>query len=351
MPVPLSVLDLSPIPAGGDAPTALRSTVDLAQHAERWGYHRYWLAEHHFAALASSAPAVLIGAVAAGTDTIRVGSGAVQLGHSSAASVVEAFGTLESLYPGRIDLGIGRSRTSRPHLYPHRGESGPVPSGRRQVDGATTPPDGAAEPEDVSPEFDLQVDEILALLANTYVLDGVGLRVVPGSCSALRPWVFGSTRGRSAHVAAARGLPFVASYHITPATAIDAVIQYRNDFRPSRGLCEPYVVVSADVVVAGDTDTAKHLASSYGHWVHSIRTGGAVPYPDPDTVAPLTDEQAALVADRTATQFVGDPDEVAHQLDALQRATEADELVVTSVTHRHEDRLRSHELLAKHWGI
>lgn len=166
------------------------------------------------------------------------------------------------------------------------------------------------------------------------------------------PWVFGSSKGQSAQVAGARGLPFVASYHITPATALEAVDAYRAAFQPSQTLREPYVVVSADIVVADDSETARQLASSYGHWVYSIRAGdGAVPYPDPGSVPPLTAEQLAVVEDRTATQFVGDPEEVAHRLDALQRLTNADELVVTSVTHRHSDRLRSHELIAKQWGL
>ena len=132
----------------------------------------------------------------------------------------------------------------------------------------------------------------------------------------------------------------------------EAVDVYRQAFRPSAALSEPYVVASADVVVADDSATARHLASSYGHWVYSIRAcGGAVPYPDPDGCAPLTEDQLAVVKDRTATQFVGDPDEVADGLAALQRVSGADELVVTSMTHRHEDRLRSHELLAGRWGI
>jgi alkanesulfonate monooxygenase SsuD/methylene tetrahydromethanopterin reductase-like flavin-dependent oxidoreductase (luciferase family) len=153
-------------------------------------------------------------------------------------------------------------------------------------------------------------------------------------------------------VAAKFGLPFVASYHITPATALEAIEVYRDGFQPSAELREPYVVVSADIVVADDTATAKHLASTYGHWVHAIRAGdGAVPYPDPQSSPPLTAEQEAVVKDRTATQFVGDPDQVAHRLDALQRLSGADELVVTSVTHSHTDRLRSHELIAKRWGL
>jgi len=153
-------------------------------------------------------------------------------------------------------------------------------------------------------------------------------------------------------VAGALGLPFVASYHLTPTTALDAIDAYREAFVPSTYLAGPYVVVSADIVVADDTATAKHLASSYGHWVYSIRAGGgAIPYPDPDDCPPLTDEQLAVVKDRVATQFVGNPDEVAEQLRTLQRVTRADELVITSVTYRHEDRLRSHELIAKRWGL
>jgi alkanesulfonate monooxygenase SsuD/methylene tetrahydromethanopterin reductase-like flavin-dependent oxidoreductase (luciferase family) len=168
----------------------------------------------------------------------------------------------------------------------------------------------------------------------------------------LTPWIFGSTRGESARVAGARGLPFVASYHITPATALEAIDAYRAAFVPSAKLERPYVVVSADVVVADDSATARQLAASYGHWVYSIRTGvGAVPYPDPADCPPLTDEQLPVVKDRLETQFVGDPDEVAERLCALHRVTGADELVITSVTHRHSDRLRSHELIAKRWGL
>jgi alkanesulfonate monooxygenase SsuD/methylene tetrahydromethanopterin reductase-like flavin-dependent oxidoreductase (luciferase family) len=175
---------------------------------------------------------------------------------------------------------------------------------------------------------------------------------VPGEGAALTPWIFGSSKGRSAQVAGAMGLPFVASYHLTPTTALEAIDAYRDAFVPSTYLQRPHVVVSADIVVADDTATARHLASSYGHWVYSIRAdGGAMPYPDPDGLAPLTDEQLAVVTDRLATQFVGNPDEVAGRLETLQRATAADELVITSVTYRQRDRLRSHELIAKRWGL
>lgn len=371
MTVPLSILDLSPVSEGADAATALRNTVDLAQHAERWGYKRYWVAEHHFVAVASSAPAVLIGQIAAATTTIRVGAAAVQLGQATAVAVVETFGMLDAFHPGRIDLGVGRSGQRRREAQ-KEGEQKRTPKPEpqwREVDGIVIPPpfDVSAlmrnprlrarmsvlqQPEAVAPDFGDQVDDILAMLAGSYEINGVDAHATPGEGASLTPWVFGSSKGQSAQVAGANGLPFVASYHITPATALDAIEVYRSEFRPSAGLSEPYVVVSADVVVAEDTGSATHLASSYGHWVHAIRAGdGAVPYPDPDAVKPLTGEQREIVKDRTATQFVGDPDEVAGKLEALQRITSADELVVTSVTHRHADRLRSHQLLAQRWGL
>ncbi|MDT5324608.1 MAG: hypothetical protein QOF25_1760 [Mycobacterium sp.] len=370
MNVPLSILDLAPISAGSDAATALRNTVDLAQHAEQWGYRRYWIAEHHFVAVASSSPAVLVGQIAAATQRIRVGSAAVQLGHTTAVAVVESFGMLDAFHPGRIDLGVGRSGQRRREAAKQpAGEKPKPPREWREIDGVVVPApfDVSAlmrnprlkarmavlqQPEAVSPDFGDQVGDLLAMLAGTYAPDGVESHVVPGERATLSPWVFGSSKGQSAQVAGANGLPFVASYHITPATALEAIDAYRAAFQPSETLREPYVVVSADIVVADDTDTARQLASSYGHWVYSIRAGdGAVPYPDPGSCPPLTAEQLALVEDRTATQFVGDPDEVAHRLEALQRLTNADELVVTSVTHRHCDRVRSHELIAKRWGL
>jgi len=369
--VPLSILDLSPLTEGGDAASALRNTVDLARHAERWGYRRYWLAEHHFVSVASSSPAVLIGQLAAATERIQVGAAAVQLGYTTAVAVVESFGILDALYPGRIDLGVGRSGQRRREAISATPSSRPAAAPRawREVEGVVvpTPFDLSAmmrnprlkarasvlqQPEANAPDFADQVADILAMVDGTYRVGDVEVHAVPGEGAALRPWVFGSSKGQSARVAAKFGLPFVASYHITPATALEAVDVYRENFQPSTALSEPYVVVSADVVVADDTATARQLASSYGHWVYAIRAGdGAVPYPDPASVRPLTAEQLEVVEDRTATQFVGDPDEVAHRLDALQRLSGADELVITSVTHGHADRLRSHELIATRWGL
>jgi len=302
-----------------------------------------------------------------------VGSAAVQLGYTTAVAVVESFGILDAFYPGRIDLGLGRSGQRRAEAHkaktPHEPREPRPPREWREVDGVVVPPPfdvrgllnldrlGATmailqQPEAVSPDFAEQVGDIIALLDGSYRTGGFDVHAVPGERAAVAPWIFGSTKGQSAQVAGALGLPFVASYHITPATALEAIDHYRNAFRPSPTLARPYVVVSADVVVAEDSATARHLASGYGQWVYSIRTGvGAMPYPDPADCAPLTDEQLAVVKDRIETQFVGNPDEVADRLDTLQRATDADELVVTSVTYRHQDRLRSHELIAKRWGL
>ena len=369
MTVPLSILDLSPISEGCDAATALRHTVDLAQRAEQWGYRRFWIAEHHFVAVASSSPGVLIGQIAAATERIRVGAGAVQLGHTTASTVVESFGMLDAFYPGRIDLGVGRSGQRRREAAKKTSQPKPKPQREwHEVDGVVVPPPFdmrtiitdrlraqmsiLQQPEAVSPDFADQVRDILAMLHGCYRVKDYDVHAVPGERSGLTPWVFGSSKGQSAHVAGEHGLPFVASYHITPATALEAIDAYRAAFTPSAALQEPYVVVSADVVVADDTATAQHLASTYGHWVHSIRAGGgAAPYPDPDRSQPLTEAQLAVVKDRVATQFVGDPDVVAERLETLQRVTDADELVITSVTHGHADRLRSHELIAKRWGL
>ncbi|KAA0017091.1 LLM class flavin-dependent oxidoreductase [Antrihabitans cavernicola] len=372
MSVPLSVLDLSPISEGSTARDALRNTLDLAQHTESWGYKRFWIAEHHFVATASSAPAVLIGLIAAATSSIRVGSAAVQVGHHTPASIVESFGTVDALYPGRIDLGLGRSGQRRAEALAAK-KSAPPPETTRPTEtreGVVIPPAfspagllsssrvAAAysvlqQPGATAPDFAVVVDEIRSLLAGTYeTADGVPLTAAPGTGADVDLWLFGSSGGQSAQLAGALGLPFVANYHVSPGTTIEAVESYRKAFRPSAAYPQPYLVVSADVVVA-DTDTeARRRASTFGQWVHSIRSGhGAVAYPNPDTATPLTAEQKHLVADRLDTQFVGAPDTVVERLSALQRLTAADELVITSVTHRHEDRLESHRLLARAWGL
>ncbi|MFE3196179.1 LLM class flavin-dependent oxidoreductase [Nocardia sp. NPDC059240] len=371
MTIPLSVLDLAPISAGSTPQQAIRNTVELARHAEHLGYHRFWVAEHHFVKVASAAPTTLIGLIAAATESIRVGSAAVQLGHHTSISVVEAFGTIDALYPGRLDLGLGRSG--------HRGEQvrsagvPPVPAPDRPTevrDGVVLPPPffpgqlldfsrvkaalGALHLPGAQPlPYTDQVEDILALLDGSYVTpDGVDLHAIPGEGADIQPWLFGSSGGESAQLAGRLGLPFAANYHVSPGTIVETVEAYRAAFRPSARFPRPYLVVSADVVVAETDAAAQRLASSYGHWVYSIRSGaGAAEYLDPETAPPLSDQQRRLVDDRVTTQFVGSPATVAARLQALHKLTGADEIVVTSVAFDHADRLRSHELLAREWGL
>jgi alkanesulfonate monooxygenase SsuD/methylene tetrahydromethanopterin reductase-like flavin-dependent oxidoreductase (luciferase family) len=372
MPVPLSILDLSPLVAGGTAGDALRRTLDLARRAEQFGYTRYWVAEHHFTpGVASSQPALLLGQIAAVTDHIRLGSGAVQTGHQTALSVVEQFGLLDALYPGRFDLGLGRSGQRRKEALSELAEPvAPAPAGDRWVDGLLIPKPFSFAPILASKRSALFasllqqagasslslteiLDQIDALLAGPVTDDdGNEARAVPGEGADLQVWILGSSGGESARVAGARGLPFAANYHVAPAKVLEAVSAYRESFVPSEALSVPRVMVSADVVVAEDDETARRLAAPYGLWVRSVRTGaGAVPYPSVEEALAhdWTDADRELVSDRLATQFVGTPRTVADRLAALQRVTGADELLVTTITHDHTDRVRSFELLAKEW--
>jgi len=381
---PLSILDIAPVVEGSTPAAALRNTLDLARRAEDLGYLRYWVAEHHFApGVASSSPAVLIAAIAAVTSRIRVGAGAVQLGHQTAAAVAEAFGTLSGLYPGRIDLGLGRSSQKREEAAREQaagGFAGPEPASPapqappappRTVNGLLIPgrfsiahlarsPRFALQGELLqqagarTPDFGEQVNDILAFLGGTYVsTSGLSVEAVPGTSADAQVWILGSSAGQSARVAGALGLPFAANYHVSPATVLEAVEAYRAAFRPSAVLAAPHVQVSADVMVAPTDAEARELASGYGLWVRSIRTGdGAMRFPSPSSAAayPWTDEDRALVSDRVDTQFAGSPATVAKHLRVLQDATDADELLVTTITHSHADRVRSFELLAREWG-
>jgi luciferase family oxidoreductase group 1 len=204
-----------------------------------------------------------------------------------------------------------------------------------------------------SQNYSEQVADILALLAGTYrSREGQLARVVPGTGAQVQVWILGSSGGESAIVAGENGLRFAANYHVSPATVLEAVDGYRAAFKPSADLDRPYVSVSADVVVARDAATARELATGYGLWVRSIRSGeGAIPFPTPAEARQHSWSEAdrQLVADRVETQFVGSPGEVADQLEQLRDATDADELIVTTITHDHADRVRSYQLLAEEW--
>jgi alkanesulfonate monooxygenase SsuD/methylene tetrahydromethanopterin reductase-like flavin-dependent oxidoreductase (luciferase family) len=380
---PLAVLDLVPISSGSTAAEALRNSIDLAQTAERLGYTRYWFAEHHLnPGVAGTSPAVVLALTAAATTTIRIGSGAVQMGHRTALSTVEEFGLIDALHPGRLDLGLGRSGGRPPG-----GAGGPgapaSPPGRKDGPGATLSQRTRAARNGllIPPKFDLrrllgspriamqkgllqlpgaqsqdygeQVSDVLALLRGTYRSpDGVPGRAVPGEHAQLQVWILGSSGGESAEAGGSNGLRFAANYHVSPATVLEAVDGYRAAFRPSADLDRPYVSVSADVVVAEDEETARELATGYGLWVRSIRSGeGAIEFPTPKEAREhvWTDADRELVADRVDTQFVGSPAQVADKLEQLRDATDADELLVTTITHDHADRVRSYQLLAEEW--
>ncbi|MFI5907922.1 LLM class flavin-dependent oxidoreductase [Dactylosporangium sp. NPDC051541] len=359
--VPLSILDLAPISSGSDAGAALRASVATARRADALGYARYWVAEHHFArGVASAAPAVLIGLIAAATDRIRVGSGAVQVGYQTPLSIVEQFGIVDAIHPGRIDLGLGRSG-GRPTpvtdvadrfvdglLIPAPFDFSKLAAGPRFGAYATLLRQPGAEP----PPFAAIVDDIQALIAGTLVRDDYDVHATPGEGAKTELWVLGSSGGESARVAGERGLPFAANYHVAPSNVLEAVEAYRTAFRPSAVLDRPYVLVSADVLVADTAERARHLGSPFRHWVRSIRTGtGAIPYPTPAEAAalPWSDEDQALVRDRLDTRFVGTAPDVADRLRTLRRVTGADELLVTTITHDPADRIRSFELLADAW--
>jgi luciferase family oxidoreductase group 1 len=373
--VPLSVLDLVPISSGSNAGEALRNSIDLARHAEQFGYTRYWFAEHHLnPGVAGTSPAVVIALTAAATTSIRLGSGGVQLGHRTPLSTVEEFGLIDALHPGRIDLGIGRSGGQPPAARPASGPVTLAAGGTEVLDGrapnglripARFAHEGLArsprfalqrallhQPGAQVPEYADQIDELLSLWRGTYGSTAGQVRVVPGERARVQIWLLGSSGGQSAVVAGRHGLRFAANYHVSPGSVLEAVEGYLSAFRPSGELNRPYISVSADVVVAQSQKTARQLASGYGLWVRSIRSGeGAIEFPTPQQADAhaLSPEDLALVQDRVETQFVGTARMVADQLQQLHEATRADELIVTTITHQHADRVRSYELLAEEW--
>jgi alkanesulfonate monooxygenase SsuD/methylene tetrahydromethanopterin reductase-like flavin-dependent oxidoreductase (luciferase family) len=379
---PLTVLDLVPISSGATAADALHNSIGLARATESFGYARYWFAEHHLnPGVAGTSPAVVLALTAAATSTIRIGSGAVQMGHRTALATVEEFGLIDALHPGRLDLGLGRSggrppqppqppQDREPALVGAAREDGAAHANRRARSGLLIPPRFSLERLLRSPRLQMQktllqlpgaspqdygdqVADILALLRGDYRSpEGVPGRTIPGEKANVQVWILGSSGGQSASVAGENGLRFAANYHVSPATVLEAVDGYRAAFRPSAELERPYVSVSADVVVAKDEGTARELATGYGLWVRSIRSGeGAIPFPTPDEARAhaWTAEDRALVADRVDTQFAGSAGQVADQLEQLQEATGADELIITTITHDHADRVRSYRLLAEEW--
>ena len=325
MKIPFSVLDLSPILEGGTAADALRNTLDLARHAEQWGYNRYWLAEHHnMTGIASAATVVVIGHVAAGTRTIRVGSGGIMLPNHAPLVVAEQFGTLESLFPGRIDLGLGRA-----------------PGTDRETSLALRR-DLASNAE----RFPQDVLELRAYFED--VQSGQRIRAVPGAGLKVPLWILGSSLF-GAQVAAMLGLPFAFASHFAPDALVPALEIYRRHFKPSQQLDRPYVMVAANIIAADSDTEARRLFTSLQQSFIKLRRGM------PGKLAPPVDEigtwanpvELAGLSHSLVYSFVGAPETVSRGLQSFLQMTQADELIVSGHIFDHTARLRSYELAAR----
>jgi luciferase family oxidoreductase group 1 len=322
--IPLSILDLSPILQGGDATQALRNTLDLAQHAERWGYRRFWLAEHHnMPGVASAATSVVIGHVAAGTSRIRVGAGGIMLPNHAPFVIAEQFGTLEALFAGRIDLALGRAPGSDP-----------LTQRVLRIDA------------NASERFPEDVLELQAWLRPARAEQAV--RAVPGAGQAVPLWILGSSLF-GAQLAASLGLPYAFASHFAPAALMQAISVYRAQFQPSAQLATPYVMVAASVIAAETDREAQRLQSSLHQAFVNLRRGRPAPLPPPDenfldSVGPA---ERAMLAEALACAVVGSPETVQRGLEAFSARTGADELMLTAQVYDHAARLRSFELVAE----
>ena len=321
--VPYSVLDLAPIPQGKTAADALRNTLDLAQHAEHWGYRRFWLAEHHnMVGIASAATAVVIGYVAAGTSTIRVGAGGIMLPNHSPLVIAEQFGTLETLYPGRIDLGLGRAPGT---------DQRTLLALRRDPTAADT--------------FPHDVLELQALLGP--VEEGQVVQAVPGAGLKVPIWILGSSLF-GAQLAAMLGLPYAFASHFAPAALHEALRVYRARFQPSNQLDRPHAMVGVNVIAADTDAEAERLFTSVQQQFANRFRGARGQLPPPlDTIetywSAAEKEQASAMP---ACSFVGSPETVARGLNRFVEETAADEVMVAAAIYDHAARLRSYEILA-----
>jgi luciferase family oxidoreductase group 1 len=320
----LSILDLAPITEGSTATQALHNSLDLAQHAERWGFHRFWLAEHHnMPGIASSATAVAIGYVAGGTSSIRVGAGGVMLPNHAPLVIAEQFGTLHALYPGRIDLGLGRA-PGTDQLTAH--------ALRRNLQS-----DVNAFPQDVL--------ELMAYLGEPE--DGQRVRAVPGAGSKVPIWILGSSLF-GAQLAAALGLPYAFASHFAPAAMEQAIEVYRSSFKPSEQLDKPYLMLGFNVCAAETEAEARYLRTSSLQSVVRLRHGnpGQLPPPVEGFEESLTPQDQQMVAQFTSCSTVGTPATVHAGIADFVARTGADELMIVSQIYDHAARLRSFEIAA-----
>jgi luciferase family oxidoreductase group 1 len=323
--IPFSVLDLAPVPEGSSAGQALRNTLDLARHAERWGFERYWIAEHHgMPGIASAATAVVIGQVAAATTRMRIGSGGIMLPNHAPLVIAEQFGTLAELFPGRIDLGLGRApgtdmRTAR--------------ALRRNLE-------ASAE------EFPQDVLELMAYLGPPDSSRPV--HAVPGEGTRVPVWILGSSLF-GAQLAALLGLPFAFASHFAPAQMEQAIALYRAQFRPSEQLDRPYLMLGYNVFAA-DTDAAGWLlASSMQQTFVALRTGrpGKLPPPVPGYLDTIPPPLRVMLDEVLTCTAIGAPETVRERMAALIARHQPDELMISGMMYDHTARVRSYELVAQ----
>jgi luciferase family oxidoreductase group 1 len=320
----LSILDLAPVPQGQTPGDALRRARDLAQHAEGWGYRRYWMAEHHnMIGIASAATSVALGFVAEGTKTIRVGAGGIMLPNHSPLVIAEQFGTLEALYPGRIDLGLGRAPGTDQRTW-RAMRRDPMASDR----------------------FPQDVMELQALLAPAQ--PNQAIRAVPGAGSEVPLWILGSSLF-GAQLAAALGLPYAFASHFAPDALMQAMAAYRSGFQPSRQQPTPHAMVGVNIVLADTDAEARRLFTSMQQSFTGIfrAARGLLPRPIDDIETFWTPQEKAQVMAMLGCSFVGAPDQVRPALQRFIAQTGADELMVAAAIHDQSARLRSYELLAQ----
>jgi luciferase family oxidoreductase group 1 len=321
--IPFSVLDLAPIVVGGSAADAFRNTLDLARHAEQWGYRRYWLAEHHnMPGIASAATSVVIGHIAAGTKTIRVGAGGIMLPNHAPYVIAEQFGTLARLFPGRIDLGLGRAPgTDQLTLRALR----------------RTPEAAENFPQDV-----LEVQAFLAPAGPNQ-----RIRAVPAAGTEVPLWILGSSNF-GAMLAAELGLPYAFVSHFAPELLIPALQIYRSRFKPSEQLDRPYAMVGVNIIAAGSDAEARRLATTQQMSFTNIYRGarGLSQPPIDDIESYWSPAEKAQAMGMLACSIIGSPDSVRAGIDALVAETGADELMIVSDVYDHAKRLRSFELIA-----
>jgi luciferase family oxidoreductase group 1 len=318
-----SLLDLSPVAEGASVAAALANTRDLARHAEALGYHRFWLAEHHnMPGIASAATAVVIGHVADATRSIRVGAGGIMLPNHAPLMVAEAFGTLASLHPGRIDLGLGRAPGT---------DQATMRALRRHM-----------TQEDRFPE---DVVELLTYLGD--MPENAPVRAIPGAGTHVPVWILGSSL-YGAQLAAWLGLPYAFASHFAPTMLDEALAIYRRDFRPSQWLAQPYAMIAAGVCAAATDEEARFLRSSQILAFARLRTGrpGRLPPPREDLSAEVPPPVMAQVEQALSVSATGAPETIERQLAALLRRYKPDELMITGMIHDHEARRRSTAIAA-----